>query len=49
MYSFLVVNLVFKKVVLGGGGCEACTHVLCKEVYHDEDRRPHSIEALKVE
>lgn len=49
MYLFLVVNLVFKKVVLGGGGCEVCIYVLCKEVYYDEDRWLYSIEVLKVE
>lgn len=49
MYSFLVANLVFKKGVLGGGGVSKPADTFCKEVYYDEDRRPHSIEALKVE
>lgn len=41
MYLFLVVNLVFKKVVLGGGGGGEGVRfvdIFCKEVYYDEDR-----------
>lgn len=33
----------------GGGEGVRPADTFCKEVYHDEDRRPHSIEALKVE